>query len=80
MPVAQALTGGLNAGTAFATLQQSRRRDAFDQQQKQVENYNSIVGTLADTLEKTKAATEMQLSQETDPKKRELILKGYVQL
>jgi len=74
MPTAQALTSGLNAGTNFANLQRNRQRDAFDQQQKQVENYSSIVGNLATSLEKAKAEFEAKLSTTSDLPGKQKIL------
>jgi len=66
MPAAQAITGGIRAGTGFASLQQQRKRDAFDQQQTQVENYNSIVGDMGKTLESAKAQFEARLATTSD--------------
>lgn len=69
MDRAGAWVSGGQLGLNTSMVQQSRRRDAFDQQKQMVDNYNSIITQYAQNLEKLKQQTELQMASSTDQDK-----------
>ena len=80
MPAADAIIGGLNAGTKLAELKQQQRRDAFDQQQAKLANYESIVGDAEKSLQRFQQEMAIKRAAATSPEGQKLIDDQYAQL